>query len=115
MLNSFTVQPFINYNLPHAWAISTAPLITSNWSAPSGQRWTVPIGAGVSKVTHVGEQPLNLELQYYHNVKSSETRPAVSSCASRWRRCGRPPPQRRRGRRKAKEAEAKKKSEKPEE
>ena len=62
------MQPFINFNLPHAWAISTAPLITSNWSAPNGQRWTVPIGLGVSKVTHVVEQPLNLELQYYHNV-----------------------------------------------
>ena len=45
-LNAFTVQPFINLNLPHAWAISTAPLITSNWSAPSDQRWTVPIGLG---------------------------------------------------------------------
>ena len=33
VLNTFTVQPFINYNLPRAWAISTAPLITSNWSA----------------------------------------------------------------------------------
>jgi len=68
VLNTFTVQPFINYNLPGAWAISTAPLITSNWSAPSEQRWTVPIGLGVSKVTHVMEQPFNLLLQYYHNV-----------------------------------------------
>lgn len=68
VLNAFLVQPFINYNLPHAWAISTSPAITSNWSAPSGQRWTVPIGLGVSKVTHVAEQALNLELQYYHNV-----------------------------------------------
>lgn len=46
VLNSFTIQPFINYNLPRAWAISTSPVITSNWSAPRGQRWTVPIGAG---------------------------------------------------------------------
>ena len=69
VLNTFTVQPFINYNLPGAWAISTAPLITSNWSAPSDERWTVPIGLGVSKVTHVMEQPLNLLLQYYHNVE----------------------------------------------
>jgi hypothetical protein len=68
VLNSFTVQPFINYNLPHAWAISTAPLITSNWSAVSDQRWTVPIGLGVSKVTHVADQPLNLIAQYYHNL-----------------------------------------------
>ena len=69
VLNTFTLQPFINFNLPHAWAISTAPLITSDWSAVDDQRWTVPIGLGVSKITHIVEQPLNLELQYYHTVK----------------------------------------------
>jgi hypothetical protein len=85
VLNAFTVQPFINYNLPRAWAISTAPLITSNWSAPSDQRWTVPIGLGFSKVTHIAEQPFNLELQYYHNVNhprragSEEVRFAVAA------------------------------------
>jgi len=68
-LNTFTLQPFVNYNLPHAWAISTAPLITSNWSAHESNRWTVPIGLGVSKITHIAEQPLNLQLEYYHNVK----------------------------------------------
>jgi hypothetical protein len=69
VLNSFTLQPFINYNLPRAWAISTAPLITSNWSAAEGERWTVPIGLGVSKITHVGDQPLNFIAQYYHDGK----------------------------------------------
>ena len=84
VLNSFVVQPFINFNLPLAWAISTAPLITSNWSAPQGQRWTVPIGGGVSKITHIGDQPMNLQLQYYHNLKhpdfagSEELRLAVA-------------------------------------
>ena len=67
-LNAFTLQPFINLNLPHAWAISTAPLMTSNWSAPRGQRWTVPLGGGVSKIAHIGDQPMNFLLQYYHNV-----------------------------------------------
>jgi len=32
----------------------------------------VPIGLGVSKITHVGDQPLNLLLQYYHNVEHPE-------------------------------------------
>jgi len=68
-LNTFTVQPFINYNLPHAWAISTAPLMTSNWSAEEGQRWTVPIGAGFSKIAHIGDQPFNFLIQYYRNVE----------------------------------------------
>src|SRR5262249_24548099 len=67
-LNALTLQPFINLNLPHAWAISTAPLMTSNWSAPEHQRSTVPLGGGVSKIAHIGEQPMNFELQYYHNV-----------------------------------------------
>ena len=72
VLNDFTVQPFINYNLPYAWAISASPAITSDWSAPEGERWTVPIGLGVSKITHIAEQPLNFEIQYYHNVKHPE-------------------------------------------
>ena len=69
VLNSFVVQPFVNYNLAHAWAISTSPLITSNWSADEDNRWTVPIGLGVSKIAHIGDQPFNFEIQYYHNVK----------------------------------------------
>ena len=32
--NPRPIQPFINFNLPRAWAISTGPVITSNWSAP---------------------------------------------------------------------------------
>jgi len=68
VLNNLTTQPFINFNLPFAWAISTAPLITSDWSAPEGERWTVPIGGGVSKITHIGDQPMEFLLQYYHNL-----------------------------------------------
>jgi len=68
VLNTLTVQPFINFNLPRAWAISTAPLITSNWSADDDDRWTVPIGVGISKITHIMEQPLNIGMQYYHDV-----------------------------------------------
>ncbi len=68
-INTFLVQPIINYNLKRGWAISTAPAITANWSAPSGEEWTVPIGLGVSKITMVGKQPMNVVLQYYYNVE----------------------------------------------
>jgi hypothetical protein len=68
-INQLTMQPFINFNIPLGWAISTSPLITSNWSAPQGQRWTVPIGLGLSKVTAIGRQPVNVAMQYYHNAK----------------------------------------------
>lgn len=68
VLNVFTAQPFINLNLPLAWSISTSPIITSNWSAPEGDRWTVPIGIGVAKVTHIATQPMSFGIQYYHNL-----------------------------------------------
>jgi len=71
-INSFFVQPFINYNLKKGWAISTAPAITANWDAPDGQQWTVPLGLGVSKITMVGKQPMNVLLQYYHNVERAD-------------------------------------------
>lgn len=67
-INSFFAQPFINYNLKLGWSISTAPSITANWSAETDQQWTVPIGMGVSKISMIGGQALNLSLQYYHNA-----------------------------------------------
>lgn len=75
-INSFFAQPFINYNLKRGWAISTSPAITADWNAPSGQEWTVPIGLGVSKVDRIGKQPVNLSLQYYHNVVRPDNGPA---------------------------------------
>jgi hypothetical protein len=68
-INQFTTQPFINFNIPQGWAITTSPVITSNWSAPPGQRWTVPLGLGVSKITAIGRQAVNVSMQYYHNVE----------------------------------------------
>jgi hypothetical protein len=68
VLNTFTTQPFINFNLPFAWSITTAPIITADWSAGEGQKWTVPIGIGVGKVTHIGTQAMNFGMQYYHNL-----------------------------------------------
>jgi hypothetical protein len=75
-INAFFVQPFINYNLSRGWAISTSPSITANWNAASGQEWTVPIGLGISKVDMIGKQPVNLSLQYYHNVVRPDDGPA---------------------------------------
>jgi hypothetical protein len=68
VLNTFTTQPFINFNLPFAWSITTAPIITADWSAADGQKWTVPIGIGVGKITHIGTQAMSFGMQYYHNL-----------------------------------------------
>jgi len=67
-VNQLILQPFINYNLGRGWALSTAPLLTANWNLPSDDVWTVPLGLGISKVDRIGQQPINLAFQYYHNV-----------------------------------------------
>lgn len=68
--NTFTLQPFINYNFPQSPGtyLSFSPLITANWEANGGQRWTVPLGLSVGQVFRVGSQPLNAQVGAYYNV-----------------------------------------------
>lgn len=68
-INAFTLQPFINLNFTRGWSLAFSPVFTANWSAPSGEEWTVPLGLGLSKVTAVGKLPTNVSLQYYNNVE----------------------------------------------
>jgi hypothetical protein len=72
-INALTVQPFISFNIPPGWSITTAPIITADWSAPEGQRWTLPVGIGLGKVTEIGRQAVSLGMQYYHNGKRPDT------------------------------------------
>jgi len=72
-VNQFLVQPIVNYNLSEGWAIAFSPVITANWSAPPGEKWTVPLGAGVSKIATLGHQPIKLGLSYYYNVERPST------------------------------------------
>ena len=45
-VNAFLLQPFLNYNLPHGWYLTSVPIMTADFSASSGNHWTVPVGAG---------------------------------------------------------------------
>src|SRR5262245_23333240 len=47
-VNQMFLQPFVNYNIADGWYVTTGPIITADWKAESGQRWTVPVGAGCS-------------------------------------------------------------------
>ena len=68
-VNQMLIQPFVNYNLPHAWYVVTAPIITADWEAESDDRWTVPIGAGVGKIVRIGKLPVNAQASAYYNVE----------------------------------------------
>jgi hypothetical protein len=55
-VNALLVQPFINYNFPDGWYVSSSPIITANWLAASDDRWTLPIGGGVGKILKFGDK-----------------------------------------------------------
>ena len=67
-VNQFLLQYFVTYNLRHGWFITESPIITSNWLAPTHNRWLVPFGGGFGKMSKVGTQPLVWQLNTYYNL-----------------------------------------------
>ena len=67
-VSASVIQPFVNYNLPHGWYLVSSPVITANWAAESGNKWTVPLGAGVGKIFKIAHQDFNASLQAFSNV-----------------------------------------------
>ena len=74
-VNQFLGQYFINYNLPDGWYLTSAPVITANWEAGSGNKWTVPIGGGFGKVFRVGKLPMNASFAAFSNVVRPDNGP----------------------------------------
>ena len=69
------VQPILNYNLPgfKAVALSYNNSIAYDWNASSGNAWTVPLGAGISKTFVLdGGYGMDLGIGYYFNVEKPE-------------------------------------------
>jgi len=77
-VNKFLFQYFINYNLDDGWYLSTTPVITANWEAPSGSRWTVPFGGGVGRLVRFGKQPVDFKLAAYWNAERPDNAPSWS-------------------------------------
>ncbi|NTX36861.1 neuromedin U [Myxococcus sp. CA033] len=67
-VNQLLLQYFISYNLPKGWYVTSAPILTANWEAPSGEQWTIPFGLGAGKVVTVGKQALNGSVSAYYNA-----------------------------------------------
>ena len=72
-VNFFTLQYFINYNFEGGLYLTSAPIITSNWEAGDGEKWTVPFGGGVGKLFRIGTQPLNSNVQAFYNVVTPDS------------------------------------------
>jgi hypothetical protein len=68
-VNQFLLQYFVNYNFGETgWYLVSAPIITADWTRDSGDQWTLPLGGGLGRVFNIGAQPVNMSLQAYDNV-----------------------------------------------
>lgn len=74
-VNQFLFEPFVNYNLKNGWYLITDIIITANWDAASGQRWTVPLGGGAGKLFNIGSQAMNVRAEAYYNVERPDAAP----------------------------------------
>jgi hypothetical protein len=77
-INMLTMQPFVNYNFGKGWYVTFAPVITADWEAGSGEKWTVPLGGGIGRVVHWGKQPINWRVAYYGNVSHPDDAPTYN-------------------------------------
>jgi hypothetical protein len=73
--NNGLIQWFVNYNFKGGTYLTSAPINTVNWKAASGQQWTVPLGAGVGHIFHLGRLPMNSQVGAYYNVVKPDNGP----------------------------------------
>jgi hypothetical protein len=67
-VNQMLDEYFITRNLQKGWYVTSSPIITANWKAPSGSVWTVPFGGGLGRVQKLGSQPVNWKVEFFGNA-----------------------------------------------
>jgi hypothetical protein len=75
-VNSMSLQYFVNRNFSKGWYFTSAPIITGNWRAGDGDKWLMPVGGGLGRVTNIGAAPVNWSVTAYANVIRPDTLPS---------------------------------------
>ncbi len=67
-VNAFRLQTFVFWNFPKGWFLVNNSRIAANWNADAGQRWLVPIGAGIGRLVLKDLFPSNIRVEAYYRV-----------------------------------------------
>lgn len=73
-IHQLLARGLVRRTLGGKWFFVSAPIITANWNAASGQRWLVPLGGGIGRSFEF-EPRLNVSLQAYANVVKPDGAP----------------------------------------
>lgn len=74
-VSKMLINLFLVRQLGDGWYVNSAPIITADWKAASGQQWVVPLGAGFGKLSFIGKLPLNLQVGAFYNVVKPDIGP----------------------------------------
>jgi hypothetical protein len=79
-VKAFLLQYFVNYNFKKGWYLTSSPILTASWNAPSGtgNQWVVPFGGGFGRIFRMGKQPVNGSLTAYYSSIRPDFYPAWS-------------------------------------
>jgi len=67
------LQYVIRHPLPDAWSVGMGPTISADWLADEKDRWTVPVGLGVTKTVRFGKTPVKFRAEVHYAVVSPDT------------------------------------------
>ncbi len=77
-VNHMLINLFVVRQLGNGWYVNSAPILTADWTAESGDQWIVPVGAGGGKVILLGGKlPLNVQTGLYYNVVRPDNGPEM--------------------------------------
>ena len=68
----------VSYTFSDGWYVQSAPTISYDWKAPSGQGWTIPVGVDGGKAFAIGSQKMSFQVGVYYNVKKPSGTPGWS-------------------------------------
>jgi hypothetical protein len=65
--SQLNLLPLIYRFFGDGWSVGYSGNIVADWNAPSGERWTVPIGLALAKVVRFGMLPVQVQVagQYF--------------------------------------------------
>ncbi len=66
------LQYTIRYSLANAWSVGMGPTISVDWKADYKNRYTVPVGLGLTKTVRWGKIPIKLRCEGHYSVVRPE-------------------------------------------
>jgi len=66
------IEVLVSYTFSNNWYVQTDPTFVCDWKAPSGQKWTVPIGIDIGRVVPIRTQSRSFQVGAYYNVNKPD-------------------------------------------